>query len=101
VARPDPPASPPIVSHRAHQAAGGDSRDHTERHRPLRVRHPNDDPVDSPKPDSGETPPNRPEVPAFPSNANWPKPAPDGQPAPPDQPASSPTSSGAQAAPVR
>jgi hypothetical protein len=103
--RSDAQASAPIVAHRVAPSSGSSSSSGSgqapaprHRQRPLVVRHPGHPrPVVSPKPQGGETPPNRPEQPAVPSNPQWPKPSQVGPPAPPDKPMASAPGS----APVR
>jgi hypothetical protein len=103
--QPDALADTPIVAHRVASSSGsssssgsGEARPPRERQRLLVVRYPGHHrPVDSPKPDGGETPPNRPEAPAVPSNPPWPKPSQGEPPAPPDEP----MASDPESAPVR
>jgi hypothetical protein len=96
------PSSAPIVANRsAPLSHNGQNHKPRAHHRPLVVQRPNGGPVDDPRPQGGETPPNRPEPPAIPSIPSWPRPAANEPSPPPDEPAITPMPEGPETAPVR
>ena len=91
---PEAQVSTPIVARRVAPSSGSSSSSGSDqapapqhRQRPLLVQRPGHHRPDvSPKPESGETPPNRPEPTGMPINPRWPSPSQGEAPAPPDEP---------------